>query len=169
MTTRTDVKTQDFSEPEARRLAIRAVLKGDLSPEGSVVMLAAVTEAQEEEITQLSAALGYANETLRLFKEFRALVCKAAWALAMPGSEAANMTGFAGSERELRQENFKGHAHGVFTEEQRQGLAALAAVDTSGYAPVSGGSAAEGCLMRPGGPVKRPGEGLPRLRKAMPA
>ena len=130
----TDVKTKDFTEPEARRLTIRAVLKGDLSPEGSVVMLAAVAEAQEEEVTQLRAALGYVNETLRLLKEFRARACKAAWAVGL-----TNRSGFSGEINQTLSENFylalEPHSHQLLTDEQCAALAALAAEDTSGYAP----------------------------------
>ena len=131
MTTQ-EVKSPDFSEPEARRLTIRAVLKGDLSLDGSVVMLAAVAEAQEEELTQLRATLGYVNETVRLLKEAfleaRALGCKAAWALGM-----TDVVGF--TKRSTPTEELPGHTHELFTEEQLAALRPLAALDTRGYAP----------------------------------
>ena len=62
------------------------------------------------------------------FLEARALGCKAAWAVAMPGSTGGNHTGFPDGVG-------AGHIHDVLNEDAREILAGLAALDRSGYAP----------------------------------
>ena len=104
--------------------------------------------AQEQQVN--AALLGW-------FKQFRAQTCKAAWAVAMPGSEVGNLTAFVRVRPGCKGRDRTGHTHAILTPEQRQVLAELAALDPSGYAPGSGGSAAEGCLMRPAGPAEHPG------------
>lgn len=118
------VKT-DFTEAEARRTDLQIIMKGDLRPSEAVVLLAAIGEAQEDALAQeqqANAAL------LGFFEEFRRLVCTAAHALAMPGACGENRTGFPDGVG-------AGHVHEVFSEDGHQGLAAVAALDTSGYAP----------------------------------
>ena len=63
------------------------------------------------------------------FLEARALGCKAAWALGMPGADAPESTSL---EQPLAAEH---HAHQSFGPDARDALAAVAALDTSGYAP----------------------------------
>jgi hypothetical protein len=131
MTTEQQVKTQDFSEAEARRTTIRMILKGETK--GDPVLLAAFLEAQEEEITQLKASLKYMGEALGAFKT---LVSKAAWTLGVPA--AANLTG-ADEMCQLHADGeCSNHFHALLSEDARQAFAALARLDTSGYAPCRG-------------------------------
>jgi len=118
-----DVKSPDFTEAEARRATIRMIVKGETK--GDPVLLAALIEAQDEEIVQLGAAVKYVAEALATF---RRLVCKAAWALALPGSTGGNHTGFPEGVG-------AGHIHDVLNEEARDAFAELAALDTTAYAP----------------------------------
>jgi hypothetical protein len=62
----TKVKTHDFTEAEARRTALRMIIKGETA--GDPVLLAAILEAQEEEIEQQEAALKYQGEVLAWVK-----------------------------------------------------------------------------------------------------
>lgn len=66
-------------------------------------------------------------------KEFRAKTCTAAWALAMPGSDAANFTGF---EQYQTKDLQKRHYHQLLSGEARDAVADLAGLNTSGYAPM---------------------------------
>jgi hypothetical protein len=129
-----NVKTQDFTEAESRRVALRAILRGDLRGKGAIVIFAAILEAHDEENIQLMAAVKYAGEALNIlkgqFREFRARTCKAAWALTWPGSDVQPGTSL---EIPLSAEH---HAHDALHPDARDALAALAALETSGYAPV---------------------------------
>jgi len=136
MTTEQQVKTQDFSEAETRRTTIRMILKGETK--GDPVLLAAILEAQEEEITQLKASLRYMGEALGTFKS---LVCKAAWVLGL-----SNISYTAGTDEKLyvrrvgeyHEVPLRFHRHALLTEEQVGALRNLAALDPSGYAPCEG-------------------------------
>lgn len=92
-------------------------------------------KGQEDDIKQLRADLAQEQQAnaalLGWFQEFRALVCKAAWAIVFPGQ---NITGFAGDEGTR-------HCHDMLAGDALAAFADLAALDPSGYAPAS-----KGCL-----------------------
>jgi hypothetical protein len=114
MTTATQGKTEgqhmwdNASNPAEETAALRTLLK-----------------EQQEEIEALESALRIQGEE---FGTFRALVCKAAWAL-----RVTDVVGF--TKKSTPTEELPGHNHELWTEEQQDALGALAALDTSGYAP----------------------------------
>jgi hypothetical protein len=71
-------------------------------------------------------------------RDFRRAVCTAAHAVALPGSDALR-TGFEDACG-LHGPDCTAHAHELLTDEAREALAALAALDESGYGPAHGGS-----------------------------
>jgi len=95
-------------------------------------------EQQEQDLAQEQAVNAANTKTLRILK---AAVCKAAYLLAMPGSEAANLTGFekAQCDSPLHEgEPCTAHAHPLYSPDAIEALADLAALDDSAYAPAFG-------------------------------
>lgn len=120
-----DVKTK-FTQQEAIAAILNATKDGELSLEDRVGLLGGIVREQQDQIAQeqqANAAL------LGWFKEFRGLVCNAARALSWPGADEPQWTFL---EQPLAAEH---HAHRSFGPDARAALAALAALDTSGYAP----------------------------------
>jgi hypothetical protein len=133
----TDVNSQ-INDQEAVGAVLEYITDPDKPLEERFALLLGLVKVHVAEIAKL--------------KEFRRRSCKAAWALAMPGSEAS-LTAFVHVGPGCEGPECTRHAHTILTHDAQRAFAALAALDPSGYLPVSGGSAAEGCLMRPGGPV----------------
>ena len=76
--------------------------------------------AQEQQVNAL---------LLAWFEAFRATVCKAAWTLSWPGADWGQVTSIDKQGTSTR------HYHESFGPDARDALAALAALDDSGYAP----------------------------------
>jgi hypothetical protein len=88
--------------------------------------LADRVETLEAQIKALRAEL---EATKADFATFRAAICMAAWALAMPNTPGPNITGFCELQDGRR------HCHEMLTPDARDALAALIALGKSGYAP----------------------------------
>lgn len=120
-----------FTEAGARRAAIRMILKGDGGANSDTVILAAILEAQEEEIKAQGDALRYQGEA---FREFRALVCRVAWALLLPNVESSRLTSLGRPSNGVPISP-SWHVHAWAEDDAIEALKVLAAYDTSGYAP----------------------------------
>lgn len=116
-----------------REMLIETLKDGDLPPEERMTLAYAVIGELDNALRQQST---YAAQLADAFRDFRRLVCTAAWALLLPLPEAPQLTSLAipcEGPADV-------HAHRWLEPDAVEALRALADVDDSGYAPATGGS-----------------------------